>query len=110
MTYKKIVNEMLKRDSVEWVRELMKKNNIDHRWIDAGDPYIERRTDDMLYSVKLTVTMRDYEKKELEVGGSIDDLIGLCHSCVLDASNGHILWMNVPDTRKLIGITEFQMP
>lgn len=108
MTYKKIVESMLRTSAEQWVKDLMRKNLIGYRWIDSDTPHMEARKDDILYDVKITVTMFDYQKKTLFVGGCVDDYIGISNSVIWD-ENGHILWMAVEKTRESLGITEFKI-
>lgn len=113
MTYKKIVMEMLRQDAKEWVTSLFKEKNVEYTLAFTDTPYIEVRKDDILYSVKVTVITPDapspLNKKEFEVGGCADDLIGISHSVIWDASGKNILWMDREDARDTLGITEFRI-
>ncbi len=121
MTYKKIVYKMLEDDSREWVKQLMKSQfmkSVTDEHIFTSAEVVEMEDDgvDFMYIVKVTVYGDCFGligHKDVYVGGTVGDLFGICHSVIWDSlsmtSDNKTLWMECDSTRKLLGITEFNI-
>lgn len=110
MNYKKIVEGMIRRDSIEWLESLLTENGIGFKWVwDCGvDMEIQKQTDDIQYTVLCEVVMDSYSSKHFKVGGVVDDC-GIYHSVVFDGEGKNVLWMSVKESREQFGITEFKV-
>lgn len=112
MTYKKIVEGMVERESKQWVEELLKENGIEGYIFSEGVKLEnEKEHDQFSWEVELRVYVEG-EGKTLIVGGVADD-IGIYKSVIWLAepwrSWRDIIWMAVKDTRDCLGITEFKI-
>ena len=109
MTYKKIVIDILQQQSREWVEKLLNENGIeyDFTWSDILELENDKEQDMIYWTVEVTVGMNGL-RKVLQVGGTADDLTGICKSVIWD-SKKNIVWMSVKETRDQLGITEFNI-
>lgn len=108
MTYKKIVEGMVRRDSIDWVEELLNEHDIKFKWVwDCGVNF-EQEKELVYYDILCEVIMSDYYKVYVMVGGTIDDS-GIAHSVVWDADKKNIIWMEAKETREFLGISEFKI-
>lgn len=115
MTYKAIVKEMIRREAERWVCSIMDENNISYKWTSSETTDIEADKDSngFLWEAKVDVYGRPgcgngYIR--MLVGGSVDDMIGICCSVIWSADKKTIIWMASEETRKDLGITEFRLP
>lgn len=109
MTYKKIVEGLVERDSRDWVEKLLCEMNIPYKYIFVDVAELEKDKDNpywIYYTCKTDVYLSDYEYKHIEVGGTVDSM-GVSHSVIWNA-NRKIIWMSVEKTRQDLGITEFK--
>lgn len=108
MTYKKIVEGMVRRDSIDWVEELLNEHDVKFKWVwDCGVNF-EQEKEFVYYDILCEVIMSDYHKVYVRVGGTIDDS-GISHSAVWDGDKKNIIWMAVKETREFLGISEFKI-
>ena len=108
-TYKSIVVGLLETDSWEWVERLLKANGIEFKWSNPEIKEIEYHNGHYTYGCYVRITLPDYHKVTLEVGGAVDDLIGISHSVIWNENRSKILWMSQRKTREQLGIEEFKI-
>lgn len=114
MTYKKIVEFEIEQDARKWVEEVISESGYEEVY---GKPYVfidsielenDKRCDIVFWTVKADVRFEsNMLRRHLEVGGTADDLCGICHSVIWDAAHD-ILWMSVKSTREALGIDTFK--
>ncbi len=111
MTYKAIVKMMVRTEAVAWIEKLLEKNNISYKWTDAEVVSMEndKDTDTVLYDVRVDITLPGYTKTSVYVGGTVDDICGICTSCIWDRNHKDVIWYNVEHTREYFGIKEFKI-
>ena len=112
MTYKKIVEGIVERESRQWVKELLKENGIEGCIFSEGVKLEnEKEHDQFSWEVELRVYVEG-EEKTLIVGGVADD-VGIYKSVIWKADHWKnlrdIIWMAVKNTRDCLGITEFKI-
>ena len=108
MTYKKIVQKLIADEADKYIYSLV--SNI--RYSSAGKPHMEHDndSDSILWDVVVTIVTDDRTQHKVCVGGTADDLIGICVSCVWDEEKKKLLWMSRQTARKELGIVEFILP
>ena len=109
MTYKKIVEEMLRTDSTEWVNDLLKENEIPYKWVFGCGVEMEKEKDEILYTVLCEIVLENYSKRYVKVGGTVDDILGICHSAIWDGKQKNVIWMNTESGRDALKIKEFKL-
>ena len=110
MTYKKIVEGCIERDSDKWIGKLLDDAGIKFHWTATGNVVLEKREkpmDGFYYTCPIDITLNGYVHARVEVGGTVDDS-GIYHSVVWDDKH-NIIWMSVSTTRDELGITEFKL-
>lgn len=110
MTFKAIVKMMIEQEADAWVRKLMDEAGFQYNWTSCT---IQELTADKNYfgwTAYVDITSREggYTHKRVEVGGTVDDITGICCSCIWN-QNHELIWMAVPETRKALGISEFKI-
>lgn len=110
MTYKAIVERMVERKAETWVRDLLNESGFNYDWTGAEIAPMENEKWHFSWTVNVDITSRKdgYSHRYVVVGGTVDDLVGICCSCIWD-ENHNIIWMAVPETRKALGIKEFKI-
>ena len=114
MTYKAIVKELVRQDAEHWVRNLLHINKISHKWTSSeiADIKADKEYNGFLWEAKVKVCgipgARNYVTT-IYVGGSVDDMIGICCSVIWSADKKTIIWMASEETRKDLNITEFRI-
>lgn len=110
MTYKAIVKNMIAEAADAWVRDLMKEAGIRFDWTSTEVAKLEDEKHSILWTAYVDVVDRadGYTHRFAEVGGTVDDMIGICCSVIFDEKHNPI-WFAVPDTRKAFGIEEFKL-
>lgn len=110
MTYKKIVEELIRAKANKWVEKLLEENGIDYRFTNSEVIEMENDKDrDTIYwQVRVEIIRNSYFSDWLVVGGTADDLAGICSSVIWDR-NHNIVWMSVEETRKQLGIEKFKI-
>ena len=114
MTYKAIVKEMIRREAERWVCSIMDENNISYKWTSSeiSDIKMDKDYNSFLWEVKVDVCgipgQRVYSLP-LYIGGSVDDMIGICCSVIWSMDKRKIIWMASEETRKDLNITEFKL-
>jgi len=114
MTYKAIVKEMIRREAERWVCSIMDENNISYKWTSSEitDIEMDKDSNGFLWEAKVIVCgipgQRVYSLP-LFVGGSVDDMIGICCSVIWSSDKKTIIWMASEETRKDLNITEFRI-
>lgn len=110
MTYKAIVREMIRTKAEGWVDELLHSNNIKHQFTVTGEVSMEIEKEHIFWDVEVEIFFAGkWNPTVVHVGGTADDMVGICNSCILDADKKNIIWMNVKKTREEIGIKEFKV-
>lgn len=110
MTYKAIVSNLVSDATREWVKAVLKENGVEYKWVYAGTPKIEKGSAyGFLWEAEATVYFEDRPSVTVIVGGTVDDLVGICCSVMWDESKTNTLWMSVEDTRRCLGITELKI-
>ena len=113
MTYKAIVKEMIRAEAKGWLESVLEQHLINYRFMDSGsvtEMYIDKEQDTVYWAVKVSLNMAVFGPDTVvKVGGTADDLLGICCSVIWDG-NGNIIWMANKDTRGSLGITEFKLP
>ena len=111
MTYKQVVSGFLRRDSQNWVEELLDNSGIKYIFTEAAEPELEKHDNPKVfgfyYTVPVKIYKENYIKKTVLVGGTVGET-GIYHSVVWNEMK-EILWMSVESTRKDLGITEFKL-
>lgn len=111
MTYKSIVEYLIREDAEAWVEELLKQNNIKFRFLSGGDFSIEKDDNDTGFTYEVGV---DFKKGDspayttVIVGGAVDDMVGICHSCIW-SEDRKLIWLEVETSRKALGIERFEI-
>ena len=105
MTYKSIVKTWIETESDKYIYQLLKEQNIDFKWTDACMVEMKKEENHVLWEVKESITMNNYHHVKIFVGGTCDDFLGVCVSCLWD-ENHNVIWMSRPDSRKKLGIDE----
>ena len=111
MTYKKIVEELIRAKANKWVRELLEENGIEYRFVTVGNAEMEndKERDTIFWHVPVEVVKEDYHHVSLTVGGTADDTCGICRSVIYRGSSLNVIWMEVEETREQLGIEEFKI-
>lgn len=111
MTYKAIVSNLVSDAAMEWVKAVLKENGVEYRWVYAATPKIERGSayGGFLWEAEATVSFEGRPSVTVIVGGTVDDLVGICCSVMWNESKTETLWMSVEDTRQCLGITELKI-
>lgn len=111
MTYKQVVSGFLRRDSQNWVEELLDNSGIKYIFTEAAEPELEKHDNPKVFGFYYTVPVKiytgNYIGKAVLVGGTVSDS-GIYHSVVWNEMK-EILWMSVESTRKDLGIEEFKL-
>lgn len=117
MTYKAIVKDLLEKDSKQWVKKLLVENGLmdedeERGWICSAE--CENMTNEgqhISYEVKVVIVWKEGLPihTDLRVGGTIDDMVGLCHSVIWNDDKSDIIWMATKTARLALGITEFKL-
>lgn len=115
MTYKKIVEGMIIKDSVEWVERLLDKHGIKYVYVlstkkNGGVAFQRYDTPRIYYDCNLSVHIKgDILPTYIVVGGTVDEY-GVNHSCISrDCDYKNIIWMDTEERRVEFGITEFKI-
>ena len=113
MTYKAIVKEMVRREAERWIRTLLDENNILYKWTSSEitDIKADKDSNGFLWEVKVDVCGipgRNYVNT-IYVGGSVDDVIGICCSVIWSADRKTIIWMASEETREDLNIKKFRI-
>lgn len=108
VSYKSIVSNLLMEDSKAWVSQLLKGIDIDYNWLDAKIMQLEKEhdIDSILYSCEIRI-WKGYPRTLL-VGGTVDDIVGICHSVIWNEKHD-IIWMSREEARKSLGIDKFEI-
>lgn len=109
MTYKSIVTAMIEKDSQNWIEGLLGKHDIEFRWTETEIKELKYNKYDYLYVCNVKVIFPNYKRVVLEVGGTVDDILGICHSVIWNEDGNQIVWMNQEKTREQLGIEEFKI-
>lgn len=111
MTYKKIVKSMVQQNAVNWFEKLMSENGFEC-FVFVNDVEFEndKEKDTIFWTVKVDVYFKSDVgvRKYYEIGGTVDDLCGICCSVIWD-NNHEIIWMSVKESREALGIKELKI-
>lgn len=103
MTYKKLVAHLVERKAWKWAETVTKCSVITS---EVSDLHIE--SDTIYWEVSVEVRDNNSIYRTIRVGGTACDICGICESVIWNADKKEILWMSVEETRKQLGITEFE--
>lgn len=108
MTYKAIVTALVEKSAREWVEKLLSEAGyVDyHVFADDTDLTNDPKADTMLWTVKVWARIGQ-ARQNFEVGGTADDICGICNSVIWDDGRHKILWMGTTSAREQLGITGF---
>lgn len=114
MTYKGIIEMMIERESINWVEDLLKKNGFENYCTIGNGVEItkDKRVDYFLFDAKIKVFGLEIgvnNEKQLIIGGTVDDTIGICTSVIWNADKSKVIWTSASDTRDLFKITDFEI-
>lgn len=112
MTYKKIVAAMVEQDARQWMEKVLSENGYDEAYVFVDDVQLEndKEKDTIYWTVKVDIRFKmDIINYHFEIGGTADDLCGICHSVIWTADKKQILWMSVKESRKQLGIESFKI-
>ncbi len=114
MTYKAIVEGMTRGIAKQWVQQLLDDNGIKYRWVDCDEASFENDRPNLLWTCKVDIVLENYVHRSVIVGGSADDMIGICCSAIWrdigEQSLGkEPIWMNSCKSRWSLGIKEFRL-
>ena len=105
MTYKAVLQEVIRKDAQNWIEYLLKQSGIAYRYTYAYDPATEhsKALDGFYWIVRVLIILPDYKSREVRAYGFADSVIGIERREVLD--NDQItLWRADQD------ISEFKIP
>lgn len=110
MTYKAIVKGMIERKSQKWVESLLAKNHIEYKRtsVDCCELENSKKEDVIYWNTRIKIVDPDYNYIFLDVGGTADDICGICTSVIWNEEH-RIIWMHVKETRNQLNITEFKI-
>lgn len=104
MTYKKVVEHLIEANARKWLEEILNENGIEYDYTMTMGSTLEndKDTDTIYWETVFTVRVNGIRKSVI-VGGTADDLCGICTSVLWDKGK-NILWMSVKKTREVLGI------
>lgn len=109
MTYKKCLEHLITVKSRKWIESLLAESSIQYRFVSCDDAVIEKDDDgSFLWTCRVHVHTGEYGHEVVDVGGTVDDLVGICKSVVWDV-NHMIVWMSSKGTREALGIEQFKL-
>lgn len=111
MTYKAIVSNLVSDATREWVKAVLKENRVEYKWVYASTPKIDKYDSytGYMWETRAQIYFDGRPTATVIVGGTVDDLVGICCSVMWDESKTETLWMSVEDTRQFLGITELKI-
>lgn len=109
MTYKKIVEGMVGLEAERYITQLLEKNGIDYKWTDSHVDSMKIDDDTCYWTVRVGITGLDYHTKYVVVGGTVDDMLGVCTSVVWTPDKKKVLWFTVESTREFFKIKKFEI-
>lgn len=109
MTFKKIVEAMVKEDGVTWFRYILAENSVAYRFLQVKSINFEQEEHKLYYywTIRVLVLLEDCTQKVFYIDGTADEY-GIDHTIIRD-DNHHFLWADLEKTRKDLGITEFKI-
>ncbi len=111
MTYKKIVAHLLEMTAQSWVEQLLEKNGIEYTFTSARETEMEndKERDTVYWKVPIEISRKgNIIPTMVIVGGTADDLCGICKSVIWDEKN-EIIWMAAKETREKLDIDRFMI-
>lgn len=106
MTFKKIVERMIRKDSENWVQDLLMEFGNDSIHVAAEDIKFEDLADGKVYSCKVEILNAFNMPYDIvEVLGKITDRVR--HIQIM--RNGNIIWHDSRFVREDMGIKEFRI-
>ena len=111
VTYKRIVKMLVEQEANAWLKKVLKENKVEYLFLSTSDPTMEidKEIDSYLWEMKAEVYMDRYLKHEVIVGGTVDDLCGVCCSVIWNNGKKDTIWMAVPKIREALEIKEFKL-
>ena len=114
MTYQAIVKELVREKAIKWIYDLLKENGYTYKYVLSETVNIEKCKDsdcflwDFFADIYGIPGCGRLGYIRVRVGGSVDDLLGICCSVIWSADKS-IIWMSSEETRKDLNITEFRI-
>lgn len=110
MTYKAAVQGVIGKEARNWVERVLDKQKIPHGYICYGKVKTEiekGKYGNIFWDVYIEVTTDSILPEKIIAGGTMDEYAIYC-SVIWNHDKSKILWMNVEETRKSLGIEEFK--
>lgn len=104
MTFKKIVEEMTKREATKWVEKLMDKNGIEYIFTDAKRIDIQKDLSYFTFMVDVEI-VRNTFNTTVRVGGTVSDEDGILTSAIWKGDR--VIWVSTETARQVLGIESF---
>ena len=108
-SYKKIVAHLLEMTAQSWVEQLLEKNGIEYTFTSVRETEMENDKEEgtVYWKVPIEISRKgNIFPTVVIVGGTADDLCGICKSVIWDDKK-EIIWMTVKETREKLGIDRF---
>ena len=110
-SYKKIVAHLLEMTAQSWVEKLLENSGIEYNFTSAKETEMEndKGMDTVYWKVPIEISRKgNIFPTVVIVGGTADDLCGICKSVIWDEKK-EIIWMAVKETREKLGIDKFDI-
>ena len=110
MTYKAIVENLIRTEAQNWIEKLLEDNNIKYSYTFSDGVKMENDKDkgQIYWDATFDIILSSYERAKLTVGGTADDYFGICKSVIWN-NQGKIIWMSTDEARKELNINEFKV-
>lgn len=107
MTYKSIVENLITEDAEKFLQEALNKSAIEFKYTTPEKVTMDRnKEDDTIYWEATFTVKKDFlDWTPVIVGGTCDDIIGICSSVIWDESY-HPLWFSQKSSREAHRITK----
>lgn len=111
MTYKKIVQRLAEDEARAFLENALNENNIPYQWVFLEDSSLEMDKDAgvVYWEARFSIILKDHAGTIVTVGGTADDLVGVCASVIWKGDRQNIVWMAVKKTRESLGIKEMSL-
>ena len=105
MTFKAIVKFMVGKEATEAIENLLKENGIEYKFaLTEGVEFEKEYNIHFLWTVGVKIHFERHSCT-YKIGGTVDDLLGICVSCVWN--NDELVWLFNPESRKAMGFERF---
>ncbi len=108
MTFKSVVNHLVQDKAFTAFKKLMDESGIEYWYISPEDVEFEKYKNIHYYwSMNAEVQFNRNHSCVYKIGGTVDDLIGICVSCI--HKNNELVWLFNPESREKLGIKKFEI-